>query len=146
MIYLGKPVKRWRDQRGVASLEFALVLPLLVLLVFGIMEYGWIFFRMHELSSTVRDAARVAVRPDTTDLGVRQRARSMMDAYGMGDSGYTLNIDPGSVETLVLGEEITVTIQVPRAHVDLMGLRIMPLPATLGATATMAKEGPSVGP
>ena len=43
-----KPVKRkyviWRDNRGAAAIEMALVLPILVVLVLGIMEFGILMF------------------------------------------------------------------------------------------------------
>ena len=50
-------LRRWRD-RGAAAVEFALVMPLLVMLLFGIAEFGNAFF----IKAQVAGAARVAVR------------------------------------------------------------------------------------
>ena len=50
--------RRQRGQRGAAAVEFALVMPLLLVLVFGIIQYGWYFYAMQAGSSAVGDAAR----------------------------------------------------------------------------------------
>ncbi len=34
------------QRRGVVLIEAALVFPILLLLTFGLMEYGWLFLRM----------------------------------------------------------------------------------------------------
>jgi Flp pilus assembly protein TadG len=49
---------RRRRHRGAAAVEFALVLPFLVMILFGIMEFGYAFF----IQSSVASAARVGVR------------------------------------------------------------------------------------
>jgi Flp pilus assembly protein TadG len=50
-----------RDQRGVAVVEFALVLPLLLLLLFGIVEFGMILYDKAVITSASRAAARQGV-------------------------------------------------------------------------------------
>jgi TadE-like protein len=47
--------------RGQALVEMALVLPLLLMLVLGIIDFGAVFNSYHELRSASRDGARVAV-------------------------------------------------------------------------------------
>jgi Flp pilus assembly protein TadG len=47
------------EQRGAALLEFALVAPILILLVFGIVEYGMFFKDYLTVSNTTRAGARV---------------------------------------------------------------------------------------
>ncbi len=56
----------WRDSvqlrgrdRGAAAVEFALILPLLVVLVFGITEFGRAYFVQTTLSGAARDGVRV---------------------------------------------------------------------------------------
>jgi Flp pilus assembly protein TadG len=49
---------RRHRQRGVAAIEFAITVPLLLLLVLGVFEFGRIFFQYNTLTKATRDAAR----------------------------------------------------------------------------------------
>lgn len=49
---------RGRDDRGAAALEFALVLPILLMLVFGVIQFSLWFFSAQSGSSAAREAAR----------------------------------------------------------------------------------------
>jgi Flp pilus assembly protein TadG len=49
-----------REDRAAAMLEFAIVLPLLLALVFGAIEYGRVFFLYNNLSTAAREGARRA--------------------------------------------------------------------------------------
>lgn len=50
--------KRGRQERGAAAVEFALVLPILLLVVAGTVEFGRAFWFYDTLSKATRDAAR----------------------------------------------------------------------------------------
>lgn len=64
-------MRRGRRQRGVALVEFALVAPLLFLLLFGIVEFGWAFLQYLDTRHGAREGARLAAvdynDPDTAD-------------------------------------------------------------------------------
>jgi Flp pilus assembly protein TadG len=46
------------DERGAAAVEFALVVPLLLMLVFGIVDFGYMVNRVSMVNNAARDAAR----------------------------------------------------------------------------------------
>lgn len=56
-----------RCRRGAAAVEMALVLPLLLVILFGSVELGNYFMNEHSLSKAVRDGARFAARQSFTD-------------------------------------------------------------------------------
>jgi len=47
-----------REDRGAAAVEFALVLPILLLLVLGIVQFGMTFFQWLEMEHAAREGAR----------------------------------------------------------------------------------------
>jgi len=49
-----------RDERGAAAVEFALVLPLLVVFAFGTVDFGRALFAYNYLTSAVREGGRFA--------------------------------------------------------------------------------------
>jgi Flp pilus assembly pilin Flp len=126
-----------RDEDGAAAVEFALLLPLLVLLLFGLIQFGLAFNTKIQATNAAREGARMAVVgiDDWTDVGggvafwdaVRQDA-------GLGDiSNCVLNT------TDVVGGTLTVTFDYP---LDLV-IPFMPNPPswqTGSATATMRIE------
>lgn len=52
-------LRHLRDDRGAAAVEFALVLPVLLLLVFGLMEFSRLYNVQISLSNAAREGARV---------------------------------------------------------------------------------------
>ena len=58
-----------RDQRGVALIEFALVLPLLLVMTFVVTEFGRAIYQYNTLTKSVRDAARyLSIQTPNTHL------------------------------------------------------------------------------
>ena len=55
------------DRGGSAAAEMALVLPLLMVILFGCLELGNYFMNEHRLVKAVRDGARFAARQDFTN-------------------------------------------------------------------------------
>ena len=71
------------DRAGQALAEFTMVLPVLILLVFGIIEFG-LAFRTHQIvTNSAREGARTAVIPSTDSDDTRAAVRSRMDNSGL---------------------------------------------------------------
>ena len=55
-------LRKWsRGEHGQAMVEFALVLPILLLLLCGIIDFGWLYYNQIALSNAAREGARYAV-------------------------------------------------------------------------------------
>lgn len=52
--------RRWRSEEGAAAVEFALVVPLLLTLLFGIVEFGAAYNAQIVVTNAAREAARAA--------------------------------------------------------------------------------------
>ena len=133
--------KASHPESGLVSIEMALLLPLLLLLTFGVIEYGWMFLKSQQLTNAARQGARVGATVDATNADVLAAVNTIMNDSGMGGSGYTVNIAP-AVGGLPTGLTLTVTVSLTYANVDLTGVPIIPLPVTLSSSTSMAKEGP----
>lgn len=51
-----------RDESGATSVEFAVVASLLLVILFGIIEYAMIFVQEHYVANAAREAVRIGVR------------------------------------------------------------------------------------
>lgn len=78
-------IARWsRDERGGAMVEFALVVPLLLVLLMGIIEFGRVWNTEHVMTDAAREGARRAV--------VRLENQALKKG-----TGSTMGIVPGAV-------------------------------------------------
>lgn len=68
-----KPLMKPGKQRGVAAVEFALVLPILLIAVFGITELGRALYQYNALVKATRDAVRYLAQQDMANLTVPER-------------------------------------------------------------------------
>jgi len=79
--------QRRHDSRGQSLVEFGLILPIFLLMVFGIIDFGRAVFAYSTLNSAAREAARVAVVDQVaahiTDEALKQ--------------SYALDVNPGDV-------------------------------------------------
>ncbi len=64
-----------RGERGAAAIEFAILLPVLLVLLFGIIEFGLVLSTKISLTQAVREGARLSSFPAQTDGDVRQRVQ-----------------------------------------------------------------------
>jgi Flp pilus assembly protein TadG len=63
-----------KREGGVSAVEFGLILPVLIILLLGMMDYGWIFYIQLNLTNAAREGARRGVVQDdfTTATSVAQ--------------------------------------------------------------------------
>jgi hypothetical protein len=55
-------LRRGRGEEGAAAVEFAIVLPILLLLLAGFFDFGWLFYWQHSVTNASRAGARYAVQ------------------------------------------------------------------------------------
>jgi Flp pilus assembly pilin Flp len=98
-----------RDDQGAAVVEFALVMPILALIVFGIIDFGRAFYTVNNIISAVREGSRYgailsAPLSVTGQQEIRERVRRASQPFG----GDTLRDD--HIEIEFDGELVTVRV------------------------------------
>ncbi len=74
-----------RTDRGASAVEFALVLPLLLLLLFGMVDFGRLLYTKVELTSAARDGARIlALGKSEGDALTRAQQSYSWEPVGLG--------------------------------------------------------------
>jgi len=84
------------ERRGAALVEAALVLPIMVTMVLGVVEFGRAQMVSQIVTNAAREGARVAIRDDGSNATVAQVVQTFMNS--------SLGVDPNSV-----GVSVTVT-------------------------------------
>ncbi len=146
--------KKQTRYRGLATVEVAIVFPLLLLLTLGCIRFGWLFLKAQQITNAARYATRIAVRDNATVGEVRGAIDALFDPSRANISGYTVRFYKTDVDGLTeiadfsvgVGVPITVKITVPHENVDIMAVPLLtelePDGWKLGASTTMTKEGP----
>jgi Flp pilus assembly protein TadG len=73
------------NQRGQAVIELALTLPLLLIVVFGIIDFGFMFQRYESVTNAAREGARLGILQSAgyTATEAQNRAISYLQASGL---------------------------------------------------------------
>ncbi len=127
-------------ERGAATVELAVVLPILLSFLFGIMELGRVTMVCHVLSTTAREGARNACLPGADNATVLSRITDELSR-----SGLTLDsceFIPSDVSTASRDQPVTVAVRINYESISwvsglLPGLSGM----QLQGVAVMRKEG-----
>jgi hypothetical protein len=79
--------RRLKSQRGAELIEFALIFPLLLLVLLGIVDFGFLFQRYEVLTNATREGARLAALPNYTDDDVKRRVCQFLMTGGVPTTG-----------------------------------------------------------
>ncbi len=85
------PAKR-KKRRGQAVVEFALVLPIFLLLILGALDFGRAYYRLHLLTNAAREGARTASLPQSTETEVENIVEDFLTDAGLPGS-FSLEIN-----------------------------------------------------
>lgn len=121
-------------------MEFAVVLPILLSFLFGIMEFGRIMMVSHTLNNAARAGARIAVLPGANNASVLNAINQELSGCGLSLDEYELS--PSDVSGAGRDEPITVTIRINYESIGLVtGFFPMFNDTQLVGTVVMRKEG-----
>lgn len=125
-----------KEERGQSLVEMALLLPVLLLLIVGIIDFGRILYSYSHLHMATQETVRLGGL-GKTDSEIIQFAR---DYIHLGDSSeLTVSITPneGNRDS---GDYVTVTLQYPIELLTPLLSEIIPNPVQLQADSTIRVE------
>jgi hypothetical protein len=134
--------RRSGTAHGNAAVEFGLVLPLLLALLLGTIDYGYVYFTQLTITNAAREGARVGVTR-FSKLDAEEAAKTAARDY-LVSARLLLGGDLGNMIIATLNESAPVAMV--RVNIDfpftpLIGF-IPALPDNLHASAVMRWEGP----
>jgi Flp pilus assembly protein TadG len=137
--------KFFRSNSGVSAVEFGLILPFLLILLLGIMDYGYVYLIKLTYTNAAREAARAVAVLDVTTLtqpAAQAAAEPVVDRYLSGipiPKRPPVQVLAGVThpDAATTAASVTLTLSNFRAYA-LIGF--VPLPASLTAQATMRWE------
>jgi hypothetical protein len=127
-----------KNQRGASAVEFAVVLFPLVLLVFGIIDFGFLLYDKAMLTNASREGARAGIVARTTRLDASEIQGVVNNYLSDGNSLIPplnpfppANIPITKPASPVFGDELTVTVnyQYNYFFLSIIGISSKPLTA-----------------
>lgn len=127
------------SRRGVAAVEFALVAPLFIAFILGIIEFGRMMMVQEILVNAASQGTRAAIMPGQTDAQVTTIVDNCLN--GAGISGYNApTVSPTLASGPASGTALTMTVSVPCQSVSWLGGSTWFNGQTLSASIVMTKE------
>ena len=128
------PGHKNRLQRGQDLMEYALVLPIVLLILMSILDLGRVVYVFSSLHNSVRDGARYGIISPTDILGIEAVVRDK--AVGLDPADLVVLATQPDLETIQVGATYEFTAVSP-----IVAALIGGNPWEVGSQATMRVEG-----
>ena len=127
-----------KKRRGAAAVEFAVVAPIFLLLVFGMIEYGRMVMVQQVLTNASREGARRAVLDGSTNQDVVDVVERYLTSGSIGGANITVNpTNPGDA---AFGDPVAVSVDIQFSQVSWLPSPMYLGGRTLTATTVMRRE------
>lgn len=102
---------RSTNRRGAAAVEFAVCLPILVMLIFGSIEASAMIFLKQSLNVAAYEASREAIRDGRSNADARVKANAILASRGV--VGFNITFPNGESFSAVRGDQIAAEVTAP---------------------------------
>jgi Flp pilus assembly protein TadG len=130
---------RLRSETGGAAVEFALLLPVLMMILFGIIEFGIALYQHSILTNASREGARLGIVQSIPAITTGQ-INAAVDTYLTAAGISPANVGRTVLTTGVTGTPVRVTLTLPYTFTVLPGLTGITPNITLTAWTEMRHE------
>jgi Flp pilus assembly protein TadG len=125
-----------KQRKGAAVVEFAVCLPILVILVMGAIECTSMIFLKQALNVVAYEGIRVAIRNDGTTAAATARANEVITERNL--NGASVSFQPNVVDGLDRGTPVRIRVTAPCSSNALFNLNFFR--GNLEGSAFMIKE------
>jgi len=127
------------SRRGAALVEFAVVVPVFLVFIVGMIEMGRAIMVQQLITNASREGARVAGYESTTQTST---VTSAVSTYlgNVNITGGTTAVSPDPPSGALDGQQVSVTVSVPYAQVSWVPSPFFLKGRTLQATSVMRRE------
>ncbi|TEB06998.1 TadE-like protein [Pelotomaculum schinkii] len=125
-----------KNKQGQALVELALVLPILIMLVMGTVEFGRIFHSYLLITNAAREGARAGI-VGLDDTAIRTKVKDASVSLGLTDS--QISIEPAQ-SSRVRGVPLTVQVNYSIGLITPLLDAVLPDPFPLTTSTTMRVE------
>ncbi len=125
----------WRGRDGAAAVEFAFIVPILLLLFSGIVQFGSIMFLENHMTNVARETSRRVAVGELAQADAASSAQQALVNWGVNYEVSVATIDVGGGN-----QDVAVAISLPMAEAALMDVLGVFQSGNLTAAATMRQE------
>jgi len=130
-------VSKGHGRNGVAAIETAVTLPLLVFLTFGSLEIANAIFLRQSLVTASYEGAQCATRAGGSDAAARARIAEVLSARGI--TPFTIVLTPAVTTTTARGTKIEVKVSSGSSSLSFAPFKIF-YGKTISASVTMVRQ------
>lgn len=103
--------RKLTTQRGASLVEAALMLPLIVLILFGIIQFAILYDRQQGLHAAAREGARLASLRNTTQTQITNRVDDALEGVSL-PGGITITVTPADAQPCLGRSGQTVVVEI----------------------------------
>jgi Flp pilus assembly protein TadG len=139
-------------RRGATTVETAMVLIPLTVVIFGIFEYGFLLMNWNLLNNSAREGCRYAMVNNTSST-ISTDVQTIVNGYMAGETknftSFTVTVSgthlgaSTTVNNLVAGDMITVKVSGQYHFLNIIPVANLPTTVTLNSSVVMVCEGAS---
>jgi Flp pilus assembly protein TadG len=130
-----------RQRRGAAIVEFAVVVPVFFILVFGLVDIGRGFMVRALLANAARAGCRTGSLPSKANTDIQATINTTLNGQGIYGTSTAITVNGNSVDaaTAQTGDQVSVTLSVPVGNISWLPGTYY-LRGNLSSTFTLLRE------
>lgn len=100
-----------QKRNGAAVVEFAMVIPVMLVFTFGMIELSRMSMVKESLTQASREGARVGIRPTATIAAIQNRVAEELEILGLSSAQVT--VTPEVLSEAEPGDDVRVEVSIP---------------------------------